>query len=559
MTTNEIEFLEYLDKAVEWEKEKQIALKSATPPFDEQQMLDIVEDFQLSKLKTMDDCVERMKMLKVLNNANDRRLFLTIVRENFNNIDFALLGTNTTYLKIKNEILSQYPELNFVDDSRFLRQIGNALAHGNYDSLLDMKKLDKVWTGSNKNPISFSKRNDSNNYTEYNFDLMLGKNKFSSFQKSSNLDFTLNLLYNTVNSETNIETLKFKYESSRMLDANGNVVARPSPKIFNLEVNHKQLKNLISLVISQNRLITNNEVQLSIETNNANKAAPKTVVLPQNATDEYVANYLLTINDYYLMDNKNQAKQKLNFDDKQKLIFVNDYISSRKWFGEEYFKMIENPLRDFIATNQLSNLTQLDDFFCHHCQTSAAAMTSTAINSSFAIANQKLLNFNGDIIDTFSQIISFLMQTFSSYSECLITETMILLQIIEDNSLASKCESSQSLQKIIDCFNKTEMAKIQAQPKYKNDINSVLKHLRDSFSHILYLNNLNNELFIYDYISNTDKTPDFKFTISIDNLQKIKSELLTIVKTHILQQNNAISQPQSNNSTTQNAEETLEL
>ena len=136
---------------------------------------------------------------------------------------------------------------------------------------------------------------------------------------------------------------------------------------------------------------------------------------------------------------------------------------------------------------------------------------------------------------------------------------MILLQIIEDNSLASKCESSQSLQKIIDCFNKTEMTKIQAQAKYKNDINSVLKHLRDSFSHVLYLNNLNNELFIYDYISNTDKTPDFKFTISIDNLQKIKSELLTIVKAHILQQNNAISQPQSNNSTTQNTEETLEL
>ena len=101
-----------------------------------------------------------------------------------------------------------------------------------------------------------------------------------------------------------------------------------SPKIFNLEVNHKQLKNLISLVISQNRLITNNEVQLSIETNNANKAAPKTVVLPQNATDEYVANYLLTINDYYLMDNKNQAKQKLNFDDKQKLLTVPFYFCS---------------------------------------------------------------------------------------------------------------------------------------------------------------------------------------------------------------------------------------
>ena len=64
MTTNEIKFLEYLDKAVEWEKEKQIALKSATPPFDEQQMLDIVEDFQLSKLKTMDENAESFKQCK---------------------------------------------------------------------------------------------------------------------------------------------------------------------------------------------------------------------------------------------------------------------------------------------------------------------------------------------------------------------------------------------------------------------------------------------------------------------------------------------------------------
>ena len=50
-----------------------------------------------------------------------------------------------------------------------------------------------------------------------------------------------------------------------------------------------------------------------------------------------------------------------------------------------------------------------------------------------------------------------------------------------------------------------------------------------------------------------------KISIVENNLQKIKSELLTIVKTHILQQNNTISQSQSNNSTTQNTEETLEL
>ena len=34
MTNNEIKFLEYLDKAVQWEKEKQLELQKASKPFN---------------------------------------------------------------------------------------------------------------------------------------------------------------------------------------------------------------------------------------------------------------------------------------------------------------------------------------------------------------------------------------------------------------------------------------------------------------------------------------------------------------------------------------------
>ena len=116
MTNNEIKFLEYLDKSVEWEKEKQIALKKATKPFNKEEILKIIEDFEIKKIKTIGDCVDRMKMIKVSNNTFARREFLSIIREDFNNIDFQKLLTNPIYLTIKNEILKNNPDLTFVDD-----------------------------------------------------------------------------------------------------------------------------------------------------------------------------------------------------------------------------------------------------------------------------------------------------------------------------------------------------------------------------------------------------------------------------------------------------------
>ena len=58
MTNNEIKFLEYLDKSVMWEKEKQIALKNATKPFDKDEILSIIEDFEIKKMGSLQFCRE---------------------------------------------------------------------------------------------------------------------------------------------------------------------------------------------------------------------------------------------------------------------------------------------------------------------------------------------------------------------------------------------------------------------------------------------------------------------------------------------------------------------
>lgn len=561
MTNNEIKFLEYLDKSVEWEKEKQIALKTATKPFNKTEILKIIEDFEIKKIKTINDCVERMKMIKVSNNAFVRREFLSIIREDFNNIDFQKLATNVGFIKIKNDILKNNPDLTFVDDNRFLHQIGNAFAHGNYNSLLDMEKLNSLWTGDGSREVEFKKSDNLNVYINYvpeifqdnpelNSEANLIRRKVHSAlnqpQKVSDLRLYLHILNNTTDSDSLIEKLSFKYESNRMLDANGNVVMRPATKVFDLEINHRQLKELIVILISLKQFTGN--IQMQLKPNSTNTSA-----LPDEISDEDVAKLILSSNDFSLNDVVNGNSEPLSFDNKQEAIFINEYVNSRQWFTKDFFDMIEGERsKDLIATNQFSQLLVLNNFFFKNYLNIASADTSIeSTENLFNVAFYNLVMGQAkgydEILADLSKYVHDLKFVFNSYTEALVNEIVLILQLIEDNQLFSTCESNQGIVEIVNNLDKNETQKFSASPKYKNDVHSVLYHLRDSFTHLLYLNNLNTELFIYDYASKRNKTPDFKFTISIENLEKLRNELLTIVKTYVNQQTAAKSAQISTN------------
>ena len=59
MTNNEIEFLECLDKAVEWEKEKQIRLRKARKPFKKDEILKLMLELAPKKV------LENLNQLKI--------------------------------------------------------------------------------------------------------------------------------------------------------------------------------------------------------------------------------------------------------------------------------------------------------------------------------------------------------------------------------------------------------------------------------------------------------------------------------------------------------------
>ena len=88
MTNNEIKFLNYLDQAVDWEKEKQKVLSNLHPPFNSELIVKTMLDFEAEHLTTITDCLERMKALKVFNKTCSRMFFLYFFIENFENIYF---------------------------------------------------------------------------------------------------------------------------------------------------------------------------------------------------------------------------------------------------------------------------------------------------------------------------------------------------------------------------------------------------------------------------------------------------------------------------------------
>ena len=93
---------------------------------------------------------------KVLKNTMLRRFFEIVVREGIDGINFTDLSHNTRYLELKKKILKNNPELIGLDNKDFLKQIANAIAHGNYVDLLKIEDLENRWKlSSDDEPLDF--------------------------------------------------------------------------------------------------------------------------------------------------------------------------------------------------------------------------------------------------------------------------------------------------------------------------------------------------------------------------------------------------------------------
>ena len=120
-------------------------------------------------------------------------------------------------------------------------------------------------------------------------------------------------------------------------------------------------------------------------------------------------------------------------------------------------------------------------------------------------------------------------QIYKTYAESLLTEVLLLLQIIEDNGLYDTLGDNTKIGGLLSSMDDSALTHFRSSTKYGNDQLSLLKHLRNSLTHMNYLINPNGELFVYDYKSRKNKTPDYKFSLNMDSLETIKEELKALV------------------------------
>ena len=538
---NELKFLKYLDNAVEYEKGKHRAILKTCPPFSCDKIVEASRIYDEQALSTASDCVNKMIGNRVLRNVSLRRLYEMLVRENFDQLNFSHLSQIPQFQQIKKKVLNNDPELMPVDNSAFLKQIANAIAHGNYVKLLDIDSLETLWTGTDKD---FSLDSLKNSPATLNLQKIFGK-------KSQQYSAEVNSTIDKVNSHTQsvkvtpfemfqqtlengmspAEFVEIKYESNYTVDQNGNRVKRPSTKIYNLKLSLKELDELSAFILPttdpSKRVIPVDKPGIT----------PKP--LNKNNTPIQDALKFLSSSDMVLYDYATQSQEIVELDAHQRKFFINEYAANRELFPPSYYKPhFNNYMADVLSTNATTQYFGLSQLLANSKMSKISSTTFVLSNTPqayFAFVNSALSNPKNktqmELVDEYQKKNYYLKQIFDVYPECLISETLLLLQILEDNQQLSSLQNNPTINSIISKFSAKDLKAMQAASKYSDDSLTVIHHLRNSFTHLTYLNNPNGDLYIYDQTSKRNKTPLYKFTINIKSLEKVKDELFTKVST----------------------------
>lgn len=536
---NDIKFLEYLDLAVSYEKGKREKIDPNGGIFSPENILIESNKYDSEYIKTYRDCIKRTIANKVLKNTLIRRSFEMFARE-CENVDFSIFANNPKYLALKHKILNNDKDLIDVSDDAFLRQLGNAIAHGNYVNLLDMKNIEKYFANVNLDddipkktnaPLYFKTEYVKNEgFGEKIKDTISKINEKQRYIRLSPLQYVLSTLNNDVNS--NSEKLKFRYESNFCKDADGNRVKRPSTVIYNLEISYKDIDDILLFILSA--LTTQPYIVL------LSKGGSGGISEIEDCTIEEDADNLLSFNKPCLFNPLDGSIEDVTFDDKQREFFKKEYVRDRKLFSKEYYKQLcpVEFIGDLLSTNATTQSLLLSNM-----------LTKTKINKLsyilYAISNNlpAYLTFVNSIYpvgkaNSVSQVISDNMniaygnkQILEVYREGLISEMLLLLQIIEDRGQTHLLESNGVIQNIINRMDSDVLNNLRSTSKYPNDVITIIRNLRDSFTHMYYLSG-ENDLDIYNQVSKRNKDLAYRFTLNNDQLENIKDELFNLVAGH---------------------------
>ena len=400
--------------------------------------------------------------------AVHRYMFEMAVRERTDYIDFNKVGSDPKYIEIRDKILKNDKSLTLADCNKIIVKICNSIAHGNIVQSFDF-----------------------NVFSAGIADL---------YRKHGTLDTKdIYIASDYAKLVRNCWALHFNYESRFDVDAKGNRIKRATPAIFQLEITPEDITNLMDLV--------------------------------ENNINHYPCSYALT-GDYIEEgsvgpDGKGIKIKKIPLD-KQQLLTIEevqkdfvDFFSDCRDAEPEGVKktgLLVGMMRVLVEDKAYLKLRD----FCAICATlpsnlsaarrSVKQIVDDASNYSMYKLKEKPAQGANSVYNA---------NPANAYKYLLVSEVATMLGTIEHCTLKTELAKCEVIDEISQVYHKkaatTEKEKTQTIDK-----------IRNSFVHGNYIVRPSGNFEIYDHKSATDESIDHKFTLSVSQLEQIRSSCMNV-------------------------------
>ncbi len=412
----------------------------------------------------------------VLKTAITRYALMMYVREEESFIKFDKIQNEPQYLSVRDKILKADPSLTHAECNKVLKQICNAIAHGDILSSLDFEVYEKMIKEIYNKTYSLVANHPD-----------MAKKYYDGHIASSRL--------------------KFNYETFFDVLPDGTRVKRPRPIKKQLELNHDDIQKIVYLIADNTLTMPaafylDNDKNIRVM-NLTNPEKPDEIYVldevQKEAFEELQAQFLAEYSEVF----KEDFNEKIAY----------SMAISKIMLGEKYKYLKLRELCDVGATiskgiketkrSPIEIQSKIFDLYRKKIENSAIYKV---VDSGEEIVSKELNLSIRTVLNTDIKNI---------YKNFLIVEVVSMLQIAEQNKLKHLIGNSDIVKEIAsDYYEKEELT--------DKEILKVIDHIRDAFIHGTFINNVDDKIEIYNQVSRSDKTLEYKFTVYNDDLEKIK-------------------------------------
>lgn len=492
--SNQVKFFKYLDAGVR-----------AYKLFDEGSVDSYYDGVKRSKNAPPISGIAGSNVLlakTILGIALARRTLVAQLRENGKNLLFSKIENEEDFIRIKNRIFTEDPTLSNAECDKILTSICNSIAHGDITKSFNFDVFEK---------------GIKEIYRECG--TIESKKKPELRQK----------LNDTIRNSASIYV---NYTSRFTFDNDGNKIPRPTPVKYNLNIDFATISALLTRIVFNNDLSQNSRiaygltedgvVHIADENLNELESFPLNNIQKKNFVEIYEhCTEMFKSHNYHGMNIAKLLQYYENLDSCRKTGFVDQ---SKMTLAEQY--AMDVALQSVLFEDKFSYIKTRN-------MSTIAITLPPDIEASKQDIKEHTIRITDLDMNLFGHNMFFLSvglyQTLNLeriYKEMLITETLTMLELAEQNCLLTRIAENKNSEEFFDAVGNDTDEEYTSREKVK-----ILNHLRNSLVHANYIIDAEDKYYLFDQISRSNETLECKYVITIDELEAVKNACIDVFTT----------------------------